>query len=272
MVQGKHDWIIILFGVIFLLNSGCSKKKNETGVINMDAKYQIEWNKLTEKKIFFGHQSVGNNIIQGIEVLKGNDSLNNFSIQNITGNLERKNGILMHANIGRNTDPKSKIDDFARYIREELKDSVDIALMKFCYVDFSNTTDIEELFGYYKKTVTMLQTEYPSIRFLHCTAPVMTYSNNGLKRLAKRILKKDNNVFINRYNSLVRKNFSSEIIFDLAKVESTYTNGKVNEYSSGVQALIEHYTSDGGHLNTLGQKMVSIEFIKFLEGIHIQNN
>ncbi|BBO88550.1 hypothetical protein [Desulfosarcina ovata] len=70
------------------------------------------WEKLSQKKIYFGHQSVGYNIIDGIkDLMKENPKikLNIVETKDVNG---IKGGFLAHSTVGKNTDPKSKIDDF----------------------------------------------------------------------------------------------------------------------------------------------------------------
>ena len=47
----------------------------------------------------------------------------------------------MHAKVGTNQQPLTKCDDFRRIIDERLRGEVDVAVLKFCYIDVEPTTD-----------------------------------------------------------------------------------------------------------------------------------
>ena len=51
---------------------------------------------------------------------------------------------------------------------------VDIALVKFCYVDFDAGTDVPALFAAYQATLASLEGRYPRTTFVHVTAPLTT--------------------------------------------------------------------------------------------------
>jgi hypothetical protein len=56
-------------------------------------------------------------------------------------------------------------------------------------------------------------------------------------------------------------------VFDLAKYESTYINGKTDIFIRNKQkyySLIPIYASDEGHLNELGKKIIGLRFLIFL--------
>ena len=86
------------------------------------------WKKLGEKKIFFGHQSVGNNIIKGIkDILKDNPNID-FNIMEISEPVELKEGVFAHTNnLGKNEDPQSKITAFANYLENGMGNNTDLA-------------------------------------------------------------------------------------------------------------------------------------------------
>ena len=59
-------------------------------------------------------------------------------------------GSLAHAWVGQNHDPDSKIEAFARAVDSLPAPGVDIALVKFCYVDFSADTDAAAVLARYR--------------------------------------------------------------------------------------------------------------------------
>ena len=72
--------------------------------------------KLSAKRIYFGHQSVGFNIIDGIQDLLQTHTKTNLRIVETTKASDFNEPVLGHSTIGQNTDPGSKIDAFSKAI------------------------------------------------------------------------------------------------------------------------------------------------------------
>ncbi len=69
------------------------------------------------------------------------------------------------------------------------------------------------------------------------------------------------------YNDLVRSRYANDYIFDLAKVESTYPDGRrefIEQNGKKYYSLINGYTDDGGHLNKTGRTIAAVELLKTL--------
>ena len=66
--------------------------------------------------------------------------------------------IFAHSRVGKNVDPKSKIDAFIGYMTQGIGDRADIAFFKLCYVDIEKGTDVAGLFKYYKEKIKYLHT------------------------------------------------------------------------------------------------------------------
>ena len=62
-------------------------------------------------RIFFGHQSVGNNILTGIDNISKNRNLKINIIKSRVLNIQSGKALL-HSNVWKNSDPVSKINDF----------------------------------------------------------------------------------------------------------------------------------------------------------------
>lgn len=259
----------------FLFLFGCTnsieKEKDIVEIMNSQINISdLDWNKLTSKKIYFGHQSVGYNMVDGMEmILKENP--------NIKLNIKKGNNINLfdkpvfaHDNNGTNRDPKSKIDAFYNLMEQGLGDQVDIAGFKFCYVDFNERPNYLEVFNHYKKRINEISIKYPEVKIIHFTVPIMSL-RSGPKALIKNIFRKnprirDNNV-INEFNELLRKEYKDQLIFDLEYFESTYPDGtREFQESNGkiVYNMIPAYTYDGGHLSNKGKITVSSQFFIFL--------
>jgi len=146
----------ILFGIILLAvltgfhNAQDQKvenvEMNNLPFVSNKTKHALE--AIKDSRILFGHQSVGNNILTGVQSLAENTGVD-IKIEKFSGKLQSKQNVFAHSMLGKNTDPKSKIDDFASQIRGLGEFKPQIAFMKLCYVDFTADSNIKELFTYH---------------------------------------------------------------------------------------------------------------------------
>jgi|LGVE01.1.fsa_nt_gb hypothetical protein len=234
------------------------------------------WTNLSKKKVFFGHQSVGFNIVDGLkDVMKENPNIRLNIIE--TSNPEDFNSPLFaHARAGKNTDPESKINAFADLMKNGIGDKADIAFFKFCYVDIRSKTDVQKVFYDYKSTMSLLKKAYPGTTFVHVTVP-LTLTKTSLKTWIKRIIGKkevweyDDNIKRNQFNDLLRKEYDGkEPVYDLAKMESTFADGKQSSFTKDgktYHSLVPDYTHDGGHLNETGRKIAAEQLIILMAGL-----
>jgi hypothetical protein len=168
----------------------------------------------------------------------------------------------------------SKCDAFAISLDTLVAAGLDIAAMKFCYVDIKSETSVEEVFAYYSSTISKLKARYPSVTFVHITVPV-TMRSVWWKRTARQLLGKDDpwdlaSLKRERFNEMLRGKYSNEPFFDLAKLESTYPSGEVNTFiyeGEKASSLVPDYTDDGGHLNVTGRLVVSRQFLQVLADV-----
>ncbi|MDH5570130.1 MAG: hypothetical protein OEY89_00095 [Gammaproteobacteria bacterium] len=264
--------IISLVFILVLSACGGENMSEKINFQNIDNKISIEEiNNISSKKIYFGHQSVGFNILDGVEdLLKENQGAQLNIIKSRNASVFEK-PVFAHSPIGENSDPELKLMDFKNAIDNGIGQHVDIAFMKFCYLDINKTTDIEKVFSIYKKTFETLKKENPDTVFAHVTVP-LTLSEFTIKSLIKKILgKKDNNIMRKKFNDkLISEYAGKDPIFDLAKVESTYPDGNVSSFTENGESyysLAPEYAADNGHLNELGRRIAAKEFIKFLSDI-----
>lgn len=263
-----------LFIILFLF---CSKEKMdkeslELSINNSSINIKAIEN-LASKKIFFGHMSVGYNILQGLEkIIEEDDRFHNIKILELISDEDAisEPGIY-HTKNGKNGLPKTKCDAFLNFLREKNRgDKIDIAFFKFCYVDVERDYDIKKLFNYYNDTIDHVKNEFPNLRIIHVTLPLTTHGW-GLKGFIKNLIIGDlENVKRNRFNELIINRYRDsdvDTIFDLAKIESTLPDGlrctfhyKGNNYFS----LYPSYTHDGGHLNKHGRFYAAKELLNIL--------
>jgi len=228
---------------------------------------------ISNKRIFFGHQSVGNNIIDGLSYL----SLEALTLPIVESRLptNKERPCLYHCRIGQNQEPLSKIEDFVTLMDSGYGNAVEIACFKFCYIDIDRNTNVELLFANYKSAVDSLLSKYKNTRIMHITVPLRTVEPNTMLFLKKLLGKKSIAIADNRnrnfFNYLVKETYNGkQPIFDLAKAESTFPSGRRCKNSVNgdlVYSLVPQYTYDGGHLNKQGQQTMAQHFINSIEQI-----
>jgi hypothetical protein len=225
---------------------------------------------ITEQRIFFGHQSVGANILDGLRDLLA-DSERPEIIEARTPDT-CQSPCFIHSRIGENGDPQSKIDDFVSLMDSGFGNNVDIAGFKFCYIDIQESTKVQRLFDTYRDALLMLENKYKDTMFLHITVPIRT-AELGLRRIAKNLLGKPSmaaakNLNRQNFNELMHQQFGNTgRIFDLAGIEATYPNGSRcrSRYNGiDVDSLVPQFTDDGGHLNPRGRRVVGAKFLDAL--------
>ena len=269
-------WLLIFFLILSFFIS-CNGGEMEKTKIHYNALKDVPvsaWEKLAQKKIYFGHQSVGYNILDGVkELMKEHTEIKLNIVETADKADSIKGGIFAHSRVGSNCDPKSKIDNFKKLMNEALGENTDIAFFKFCYIDFNPGTDVEKIFAEYKDAILKLKKEYPATEFIHVTVPLVKIQT-GPKAWIKKIIGRSidgtsDNAARCKFNELLKKEYEgTDPIFDLAKAESTYPDGKresfINQDGNTCYALIPAYTDDGGHLNSTGQKVAASRLLLIL--------
>ena len=277
-VIGRKGVLISLFTVL-LLFQGCRKEppmsKTITGE-SLDTVSGAAWEKLAEKRIFFGHQSVGMNILDGVDVLLKEHPAIRLNIVKYVNPSMFEAPAFAHAEIGRNGDPKSKCEAFEHVLETGVGRLADIAFFKFCYVDFSNESEALKTFETYQAMIRRVKEKYPNLTLVHVTVP-LTRMDTGLGSSLKIWIKKvigrksggpDANVGQERLNDLLRKTYGEkEPLFDLATIESTSPSGELVTFlyeGKPYPSLYPGYTSDGGHLNESGKRILAQRLLLFL--------
>lgn len=227
---------------------------------------RIDWDRLGRLHVVFGHQSVGKNMLQGIERLASRDGAR-FDIR------ERRAAPALsginHFRIGSNGDPRSKIRDFAAALDSGAAQAADVALMKLCYVDFEPSTDARQVANDYIASLDSLAARYPRTSFIAVTAPLVAVQNGPkawIKRLAGTLRGAySENARRTEFNTLLRERYRADgRLFDLARIEATGSDqGAVHEK----EALRPELTNDGGHLNERGQALVAGAFLSFVNSV-----
>jgi hypothetical protein len=227
---------------------------------------------LRGRTIFFGHQSVGYDIVGGLAALAKERPDLGLRVAEVRSADELSGPVFAHGPIGRNGDPLGKIAAFEAALEAGLGERVDVALFKFCYVDFEPGTDVEAVFARYEETMARLRRRFPRVRFVHVTVPLTTVQS-GPKALVRRLLGRriaqaEENVVRERYNALVRGEYLGvEPVFDLAAAESTRVDGspvRFEHRGASHPRLAGEYASDGKHLNAGGGRWVAAHLLASL--------
>ena len=266
--------LVVLLTLVFL--SGCTEKSNK-GEILMEVNSSTNNIELFRNtNIYFGHKSVGNNIIEGIKAIAFTKEISDLRIIRLDEEEKLPQNYFVHSSIGKNGDPISKIKEFQTNIDSLVDENLKIAMMKFCYADFNKNSDINEIFQQYSTVVDTIKNKYPDLIIIHFTVPLMAERSflGKLKSFVKGESDKNfyDNLVRNKFSDLIQSKYPSENIFDIAKIESTYPNGKIEEIELNGRStsfLISDYSSDGSHLNEFGQKLVANELINHIARIRI---
>lgn len=261
-------WPILLTMTAAVAACGAAADTSPRAAVQIEAR---DLEALSRRAIYFGHQSVGGNLMDGAERL----------LTRAPGPAPRlvatqepravEPGIWAHSLIGRNQDPFGKIAAFATALNGGLGARVDIAFFKLCYIDFDANTDATALFGAYRETLAELERSYPHTRFVHVTVPLTTVQT-GVKAAVKRLLGRPvwgerENLRRHAYNELLRRSYPASSIFDLAALESTTPDGSpyfVEVDGMRVPALFPGFTYDGGHLEDGASERLAAELIRIL--------
>lgn len=220
-------------------------------------------------RVFFGHQSVGSNVISGVVSTFEAGGLSAPGIVETRASTIPEMGVLAHTHIGVNGDPLGKFRDFAEVVNGTLGEGVDVAVLKLCYVDVVAGTDVNAVFSAYSAMMAELERKHPSVRFLYTTVPLST--DRGWKSVVKSWLGRDDqmgpadNIARERYNELVRVRYgSSGRLFDIAAIEATMKDAPTLRDSNGqaYYVLNDALAADPGHLNEFGSRLAAVELIR----------
>lgn len=273
---------IVLTMVSVFLITGCSTAP-DLSVESWPKDFDVDnpqWSKLEGKRIYFGHQSVGMDVINGLQEISDiSHSLNlniidlshNVSLEEVKNltlqNRETDGGYFAHGGVGENGKPISKLKDFEKQIDEGFEGKLDIALFKFCYKDFNDKTDVTNVFREYNKMVTRIRTKYPDLTIVHVTTPLRNPRPYGWKNRIKLFVDSKSfqeyeyNIARAEYNGLLNEAYEGiSPIFDLALLESTRPDGSREVFKKNkknYQRIYPNYTYDGGHLTPIGKRILA---------------
>lgn len=234
-----------------------------------------EWEALSSRRIFFGHKSVGRNIMAGVRrVVERHPEIRLHVVS--TDAPESVDGpAFIDGEIGQNRHPETKDAAFSAVLERGFgSEPGAVAMYKYCYVDVQPDTDPEQLFRRYVEQIEEVRTRYPLLTIVHFTLPLHQAGTGWVDRLKTRFGQPTQtalNIKRNRFNELLREQYGeTDPVFDLALIESTRADGSraYSEYAGErVFMLAPEWTYDGGHLTDEAQDMVAERLLVFLAGL-----
>ena len=228
-----------------------------------------QWTALAHRRVFFGHQSVGQNIMDGVaEVLTSHPEigLKVVESENLAGE-----PAFYHARVGRNEYPLEKIGELVQVADRAFGTGNGVVMVKLCYADAQPGTDARALFEAYRRQIETLRARHPGVTVVHFTMPLTVSEGRKeyfKKKFLLRVTDRDRNVVRNRYNRLLLAYYGGkEPVFDIARLESTRPDGSRLFFMQGadtVYSLAREYTPDGGHLNEVARHTMAEQLLIFL--------
>ena len=226
-----------------------------------------QWAALGARQIFFGHQSVGENLMAGVEhVLR---TRTDISVQvRLTDDPSQMAAAgFYHARIGQNGFPATKLEAFAEIVSDSAIAPSGTVILKLCYVDVAPGTDPEAVFAQYRQTVDSLRAPRPVLTIVHVTTPLTTDAGwlrhvaAGLRGLTSR---RQGNYLFGRYNELLLETYGGrDPVFGLARHDATDAKGRLSTVrvdGKSVPMLLGEWSSDGSHPNEAGRCRVAEAF------------
>lgn len=209
----------------------------------------------SRQRVFFGHQSVGFNVMKGINQLfraNGAGTPEYIDLDKKEPVPDRTSrGFVAHNKIGTNGQAFSKIAEFDSLIRNGFADQLDVALFKLCYVDIDARTNVGSIFRKYRTVLRELERDFPELAFVHVTVPLQTDAAAA-------------NVTRTRLNTMLRREYGkSGLLWDIAALESTDPKGR-KVGGKGYEALFRGYASDGAHLNEQGGQVAAAGLLRVI--------
>ena len=238
-------------------------------VENHQLERHAAWRTVAQQRVYFGHQSVGNDVLRGVAELSQRHALKLRIAEALP--VAPAGPAIVHFAAGRNEDPSSKNDALLRVLGARPAPDGALVLLKYCYVDMSAGTDIWRLFAAYRRFVVRVERAFPDVTMVHVTMPLTTSTDSlggRLRNLLDRTPDREVAVARHRYNTLLREAFAGRApLFDLAAAESTRDDGSragVLRRGEWIDVMAPAHTSDGGHLSARGARRAAAALLDAL--------
>lgn len=227
------------------------------------------WRTVARRRVYFGHQSVGRDIIAGLEALNGEHGLGMRFVQTRDPSVLAGPAFVDFL-AGENTRPATKNRAFVQQLDARPTPDGAIAMLKYCYVDIGELTDVRGMFNDYRVMIEMIRSRHPDVTIVHATLPITSIESRAqakLKTILGRPTLRSANARRHEYNALVRSAFAGrEPLYDIAAIEAAGPAGAavVSPAANGVDALDNRFTHDGGHLNAFGARAAAAALLDVL--------
>ncbi len=268
-----HVCAVSLLGCAMM---SCSKHSPAPEQSMADPRVREELLAVARLRIFFGHQSVGQNVIDGLKDLAARNDVSALRFVSADSLPRDEGGFFADSRIGENHKPFGKCEAFAEQTAALLqRRPPDVAFMKFCYSDIDRETDVGAVFDRYRAAIDSLKAAAPSVRFLHLTVP-LTVGTTTLRKIVFSLLGREgvadqSNIRRNEFNALLREYYRNEPVFDIARAQSTDPEGRAVTFASAgktYQRMFGGYaTDDGAHLNADGGRAAARQLGRVLAAL-----
>lgn len=228
---------------------------------------------VVQERVFFAHQSVGQNLIDALPEVASRLGVAEIPV---TGLDDAPGRGVVEVAIGANGYPLGKLEEFASLLRGGLADRIDVAVLKFCFMDFEPPAPpAGEVFEAYRATMAALEAEFPEVTFVYTTVPLVTDRTFGdrLQNLLGRSSHRlpTHNAAREEFNSRIRAEYAGTgRLFDIASFVAADADGTVTYRESDGReytAMDGRLASDPGHLNPEGAAFIGSAFVAFLAGL-----
>ena len=245
-----------------MLASACTERDTNTNMnsamTDVATLSRNDWESVRGRTVFFAHQSVGDNILEGVQQIAAAERWPALRVvDKLTAGGEPA---LLHSKVGQNGDPLSKIRGFREALDAGAGASVEIAVMKFCFWDIRGDTDVDMVFDEYRQSMNQIAGRFPNLTLLHATVPLVVEDHDfraRLRRLLGRTVPTDaDNAQREALNRKIRAVYPDRL-FDIARAEQGTAPG-----TAAVPYLANAFSSDGAHLNDAGKRHVASTFVR----------
>ena len=210
---------------------------------------QVYLDRARQLKVLFCHASVGGTIMNGMVGRNGLASQNpaRYYINRQENEdpvwFDRSSGIIdvSRTDWPLNGSKSLGFDNLIRNLGYGEPSRLDVAFMKFCYIDWLPGTNVQKKWEEYRATMEALEADYPEVTFVWWTTAISTAGAGGDVR--------------ETFNNLVREYCvrNGKVLFDLADIESHDRQGNPCCDDIGAEALYAGYAVDGAHPTGIGQ-------------------
>ena len=263
-------FFLAAFAVIIASACSSGSGKTQTPMPEFTRVTPEQWQALSGATIYFGHQSVGSNIMEATrDLLRENPQI---PLRIVSNKPAGTAATLNEFHIGENGDIESKNAAFVAALDGSLGPRP-IVLMKYCYVDIDVGSNVDRIFKRYLDTVAAVKAKHPNATVVHVTVPLVTHSSvrDSINHLLGRPTRPMRNAQRARYNELLRAAYGGrEPIYDLAGVEARRADGSEESVMLGnqrVYALAPEWAEDDGHLNAAGRRRAAEQMLATLAAV-----